>query len=91
MKGEKDARSPHKAVFGFRPRGGLSSVRYENWKLVLPSTNPKGDKSPVELYDLNTDLAESINVADKHPQIVRKMTDMGQKANMAIIENKAIN
>ncbi|MGL5682618.1 MAG: sulfatase family protein [Marinifilaceae bacterium] len=91
MKGENGARSPHKAVYGFKPRGGLSSVRYENWKLILPVVGKNGNGTPAELYDLSVDLAESNNLASQHPQIVRKMTEMGQKANKAIIENKPIN
>ena len=90
MKGEKGAVSPHEAVYGFRPRGGLSSVRYSNWKLIMPSKDRKGKEIPAELYDLNKDLAESENVAKKHSDIVKKMTQMGTDANNAIKNNEKI-
>ena len=90
MKAENGAVSPHKAVFGFRPRGGLSSVRYQNWKLIMPVLKKNGEQAPVELYDLNTDLGERRNVADAHPDIVKKMIRMGKEANQAILDNRMI-
>lgn len=39
------------------------------WKLVMSHRNLK-----VELYDLSKDIAETTNVAAKHPQIVTKLT-----------------
>lgn len=89
MRGEKGAKSPHQAVFGFKPRGGLSSVRYQNYKLILPVVNAKGETvAQAELYDLSTDLAESRNLADKQPELVKKMTQMGQKASQAIAKGE---
>jgi len=38
-----------------------------DWKLVKLST-----KTPVELYNLTTDLGEKVNIADKRPDIVAK-------------------
>ena len=90
LRGDAGAKSPHKAVFGFRPKGGLMSVRYENWKLIMPSKGAKGVAIPAELYDLTTDLGESINVASEHPAIVKKIVNMGKEADEAIKTNKPI-
>lgn len=86
IRGDKGVKSPHKAVFGFRPRGGLESVRFENWKLIMPDR-----KNNVQLYDLSSDLAESKNVADLYPGIVEKMMKMGYDADACIKNNKNIN
>ncbi|MBW3541910.1 MAG: arylsulfatase [Planctomycetes bacterium] len=50
--------------------GGLSrAARIGRWKAVQ-----NGPRSPVELYDLETDISESTNVAAKHPEIVERLT-----------------
>lgn len=90
MKGEDGAVSPHKAVYGFKPTGKVvSSVRYENWKLVLP-VETKNGTSPVELYDIIADSKESNNLASQNPKIVEKMTKMAEKAVQAVKDNKPI-
>ncbi len=83
--GEKGAKSPHKAIFGFRPQGKVQSVRYENWKLVF---NNK-DKAP-SLYNLTNDLGEKNNVAAANKKIVDKMVEMSVKANNAVKEGLPI-
>ncbi|WP_425883103.1 sulfatase family protein [Parabacteroides sp. ASD2025] len=90
MKGDKKAKSPHKAVFGFRPRGGIESVRYLHWKLIISKTDRQGKHLPVELYDLRKDLKESNNIATQYPDLVRDMIRMGEEADRAIKENNEI-
>ncbi len=90
MKGEKGAQSPHHAVFGFRPRGGIESVRYKNWKLIMPSTDRQGNKYPAELYDLEKDLGEANNIAAQHANVVSDMQKMGEDADKAIKMNEPI-
>ena len=87
IKGEEGAKSPHKAIYGFAPKGGIRSVRYDNWKLVYSNDKNK----PFELYNLEVDLGEKNNIADQHPAIVKKISKMGYSANKAIKENKNIN
>lgn len=84
MCGEKNAKSPHKAVFGFRPRGGIESVRYQHWKLIMPKADSQGKEFPVELYNLENDLGEKTNVASEYPNLVEEMIKMGEDANLAI-------
>ncbi len=49
-------------------RGFQQAVRMGRWKAVRPQTG-----EPLELYDLETDLAEKNNVASSHPEIVAKI------------------
>lgn len=90
MKGEKNIQSPHKAIFGFRPRGGIESVRYQHWKLIMPKTDHQKKEHPVELYDLRKDLGETTNLAVQYPELVKEMIQMGKNAEKAIKENKEI-
>ncbi|MEG2331114.1 MAG: sulfatase [Bacteroides sp.] len=90
LKKEKNASSPHKAVFGFRPRGGIESVRFKHWKLIMPQTDKQGKEQPAQLYNLQEDEGEQTNVASKHTELVNQIVSMGQEANKAIKENKNI-
>ena len=46
------------------------SITDGNWKLVLP-----GGKHKAELYDLSSDVAETVNLADKHPERVQGLKE----------------
>lgn len=48
---------------------GCSAVRQGPWKLVLNQNR----KTPVELFNLQDDLSETKNLAEKQPQRVQKM------------------
>jgi len=56
------------------------AIRMGNWKLVSEADlNFKAKtytSAPWELYDISTDRSELNNVADKHPDLVKKMNDM---------------
>ncbi len=91
MKGVDGAVSPHKAIYGFKAKGGLMSVRYQNWKLILPGKHWTGNFEEAQLYDLNEDLGEKNNLADKYPKLVKKIMKMGEDAEWAIENNKPIN
>ncbi len=83
--GEKGAKSPHEAFYYYF-REQLQAVRSGRWKLHLPLAerqyNFRGDsrKSPMRLYDLDADIAETTNVADDHPDIVKHLLALAEKA-----------
>ncbi len=63
---------------------GEFAYRDGNWKLVFRMSKPKLEKSRglptvAELYNLKTDIAEKENLAEKHPQIVKRMTSQLEK------------
>jgi sulfatase family protein len=84
MCGEKGVKSPHRAIFGFRPCGGIESVRYQHWKLIMPKTDSQGKEFPVELYNLENDLGEKTNVASEYQDIVNEMIKIGKEADLAV-------
>ncbi|BAX78836.1 hypothetical protein ALGA_0443 [Labilibaculum antarcticum] len=90
MKGEDGAVSPHKAIYGFKAKGGLMSVRYKNWKLVLPGKHWTGTFERAQLYDLTQDIGEKNNVAEKHSKVVKEILKMAEEAEKAVEENKSI-
>ena len=48
--------------------GFKQAVRIGDWKAVRPNLD-----KPLELYNLTTDLGEEHNVAEQHPEVVRKI------------------
>ena len=59
-----------------------------NWKIIEPRTGAKknantntelGGEPKSALYDLDNDLGEKNNIADKHPEIVKEMTALLNK------------
>ena len=60
------------------------AIRSSDWKLVQYGLS-KEPQGAIELYDLKKDLAESNNVAAKHPDIVESLT---RKMNGARVPDK---
>jgi len=54
----------------FWERSGKTAVRDGKWKLVFPG----GPDAKYELYDLEKDRAENVNVASANPEIVQKLS-----------------
>jgi len=48
------------------------AVRMDNWKGVRLNAKKQPD-GPIELYNLKEDIGEQVNVADQHPEIVKKI------------------
>ncbi|MFV0591992.1 MAG: sulfatase [Draconibacterium sp.] len=90
MKVEEGAKSPHKAVYGFTAYGKLMSVRYKNWKLILPGKHWTGNFDTPQLYDVNDDQGEETNVADAHSGVVTEMMEMAENAQKAMKDKKPI-
>jgi len=65
---------------------GMFAIRDGKWKLVLGNGSggrekPRGKPfgKPYRLFDMSTDIAETTNVAEKHPEIVSRMVEQFKK------------
>ncbi|MFP6764246.1 MAG: sulfatase, partial [Planctomycetaceae bacterium] len=79
--GEKNAKSEYKALFYYRRRQ-LQAIRTGNWKYHLPlkQTHPNwtsaeqtGRGRPGRLIHLGTDPQEKRDVANSHPEVLRRI------------------
>ena len=61
--------------------GKQTAVRWNNWKAVKP-----GAKATWELYDLNTDISETTNVADSTPEVLNQMKGFAKAAHVDAVE-----
>lgn len=96
LQGEAKAKNPHDAYFFYYNTNELQAVRSGKWKLIFPHTyrtlgnQPKAKdgipakytnvKSGLELYDLESDMGEKTNVADKHPDVVKRLEALAEQA-----------
>lgn len=85
LAGANDARSPHEAFF-YYCAGRLDAVRSGSWKLVYPFPDFYGRAAQSgtasgapALYDLETDIGETRDVAADHPEEVKRLTALVEK------------
>lgn len=74
MFGEAGAKTPHEAVY-YYVKNGLCAVRCGDWKLHLVI----GGEKKLELYNLRTDVGETENVIDRHPDVVAEIMKQVEK------------
>jgi len=58
---------------------GPQSIRKANWQAVKYNALKQPDR-PIELYNLSKDLGKSNDIAGKHPEIVKEMQEIFNKA-----------
>lgn len=63
----------------FHEGGGRKAVRKGNWKLVCYNVSDP-EKATTELYDLNSDTGEQNNVARQHPELVKELMTLMNRA-----------
>ena len=87
LDGGPETRSPYDdAGFFYYMFGQLQAVRSERWKLYLPledrivSTSQAAAPAPLELYDLETDIAEQYEVSGDHADVVDRLLDLAEDA-----------
>lgn len=92
MSGQRGAKSPHQAYFYYWGEH-LQAVRSGKWKLHFPHSYtkpspPGGNSKPgrysnekigLELFDLDNDIGERINVAEENPKIVKRLEALAEK------------
>lgn len=61
----------------FRRKGFQQAVRMGNWKAIRLDLD-----QPVELYNLETDIGETTDVSQEHPEIVKRMKEIFRKAHV---------
>jgi arylsulfatase A-like enzyme len=94
MEGRPGAKSPHEAYYCYWNRE-LQAVRSRQWKLHFPhdyrtlagAPGSGGKPGPyrqakigAELFDLSNDIEEKVNLADKHPEVVRRLEALAEQA-----------
>ncbi|NOX55163.1 MAG: sulfatase, partial [Planctomycetes bacterium] len=95
MSGQPGARSPHE-VYWFYWGAQLQAVRSGKWKLHFPHSyrtlggRPGGKggipvkyetaKIGLSLFDLENDIGETTNVADKYPEVVARLKRLADQA-----------
>jgi arylsulfatase A len=83
--GQTDARSPRTnlySLYGYKLKR-LESFRDGRWKLHLTS--------PPQLYDLNSSISESLDVAAQHPELVERLSESAKQvreATQAVPQNQ---
>jgi arylsulfatase A-like enzyme len=95
ISGKPNAKSPHEAFYFYWDEH-LQAIRSGRWKLHFPhSYSTLADKpggkdgkpalyteteTPLALFDLESDIGETMNVANKHPEVVRRLEALADKA-----------
>jgi len=84
LSGRSGAKSPHEAFFYYY-MAQLQAVRSERWKLYLPlerkliSLSGKTKRAAAELYDLDSDIGETSNLADRYSDVVKRLTSLAEE------------
>lgn len=104
LQGKPEA-NPRNHLFYYYGRQ-LQCVREGKWKLHFPhgyrsyqGVKPGMDglsgpyakgETGIELYDLENDVSEEHNVADKYPEVVKRLQTLGEKAREELGDGKRI-
>jgi arylsulfatase A-like enzyme len=85
MTAQAGASSPYEAFYYYY-MGQLQAVRSGKWKLHLPleakwqNFSGRTKPSDAELYDLKADSGETRNLAQEHPDVVKRLLALAEKA-----------
>ena len=93
LMGKANAASPHDALYFFWGRE-LQALRAGKWKLHFPHSYPVVTSKPKEegkpgttaqkkidlsLFDLEADIAESVNLVEKEPEVVTRLQKLAEQ------------
>lgn len=65
----------------FHENNGSQAVRWKNWKGIRLNVN-KNPNPPIELYNLDTDPSETKNIAEKYPEVAKKIAEFMNEAHV---------
>ena len=78
----KGKQSQHEYYYWeFHEQNGRQAVRWKDWKGIRLNVS-KDDNAPIELYDLAADIGEEHNIAEQHPDIIKKIKTFMQEAHV---------
>ena len=96
MFGGADVKSPRESFYCYYGGGQLHAVRDGRWKLHFPHKyasmelgkpsngglggKAKPSKTELELYDLENDPGEKVNLLQQHPEVLDRLNKMGDEA-----------
>lgn len=96
LRGDAGAASPHEVLYFYYHNNNLQGLRAGKWKLYVPhryrtmqGSTPGNDgmpgrynyvDMPTELYDLETDVGETTNLAESRPEIVVELMPLIEAA-----------
>jgi arylsulfatase A-like enzyme len=70
----------------YHSRGGSQAVRLNKWKAIRSNVGTNNPGS-IELYDLESDLAESQDLSEQFPEIVAQVRSIMQRRSTSHVEN----
>ena len=93
-RGEVDV-SPREEFLYYSSHGELEGIRQGQWKLLVkqprpgeqPVQEPPNRKPQTQLFDLEADLGEKVNLADGHPGIVARLRERMLELDREITAN----
>ena len=101
MSGKPEAKSPHEAFYHYDGGNRLRAIRSGKWKLMVaqaygspePGTGGNVGKRvrkeiPLSLFDLENDVSETTNLADKHPDVVARLQALADEMRKDLGEGK---
>jgi len=86
-----NARTPYHAFYYYH-RDQLHAVRAGKWKLHLALCSKqvdlqgKSQEINTKLFNLDTDIGETTNVATQHPKVVARLTSLAEQAQRTLGE-----
>lgn len=79
LKGNLSAQKKHDFLyFEYPEKGGQVAIRMGDWKGVRLDVR-KNRNAPWQIYNLKDDINETTNVADKHPDLVKKFDEIQKR------------
>ncbi|HCI92162.1 MAG TPA: arylsulfatase [Verrucomicrobiales bacterium] len=85
----KNQSSSRNEFLHYTSNGKLEGIRQDDWKLLQkqPHRKSKNKKTTAMLFNLKTDLGEQNNIAEKHPEVVVKLSNRMQELDAEITKN----
>jgi arylsulfatase A-like enzyme len=79
--GKRERQKQHEYLYWeFTEQGGKRALRQGPWKIVQLKVSSPAPADP-ELYNLDDDLSETQNVADQHPDVVKRLLALMDQAH----------